>query len=496
MTKLNPKEEGAFMNNSIQHFATEGIAKLSEICNSYSDDLTKIAELVYGITDVVTKLGLSIIAEEFEAYDEILRKRKALRSDWNIVRRDKTKLITSLGEVEYFKTLFINKRTGVSSYLLDDLMRIESHTRITEDAIARIFEEAVETSYRKGGEHASITDVSVSKQTVKNKIHSLDFPEILGSGEKRQVEYLYIDADEDHVSLQYLEKKGDIKKPRTNTAMPKLAYVYEGIDNEEDGRPKLINKKHFGGMYEGENGVKKFWNEVYAYIESTYDVEKIKNIYINGDGAAWIKSGTNYIAPSKFVLDKYHMHKYVTLATAHLGDSRNDAISEIYRAIHKRKKKMAEETFDKILAVTESESKSKAVAQAKGYILENWAGILRAMKSKDKNIQCSAEGHISHIYADRMSSRPLGWSKVGVDKMSHLRVYWLNGGNMLDLVRYQKQERKLAAGAEEVIRSAGDIIADEYRSRRVQGNYADLIPAEVPSQIKKVVAIRHHIWDL
>ena len=37
------------------------------------------------------------------------------------------------------------------------------------------------------------------------------------------------------------------------------------------------------------------------------DVDKIKNIYINGDGAAWIKSGTNYIAPSKFVLDKYHM---------------------------------------------------------------------------------------------------------------------------------------------------------------------------------------------
>ena len=29
--------------------------------------------------------------------------------------------------------------------------------------------------------------------------------------------------------------------------MPRLAYVYEGIDTEKDGRPKLINVKYFGG---------------------------------------------------------------------------------------------------------------------------------------------------------------------------------------------------------------------------------------------------------
>lgn len=31
-----------------------------------------------------------------------------------------------------------------------------------------------------------------------------------------------------------------IKKPRINTIMPRLAYVYEGIDTEENGRPKLV----------------------------------------------------------------------------------------------------------------------------------------------------------------------------------------------------------------------------------------------------------------
>lgn len=47
-------------------------------------------------------------------------------------------------------------------------------------------------------------------------MHALEFPKTLYQGEKKVVESLYIDADEAHVSLQYLEKKGDIKKTRRN----------------------------------------------------------------------------------------------------------------------------------------------------------------------------------------------------------------------------------------------------------------------------------------
>ena len=87
---------------------------------------------------------------------------------------------------------------------------------------------------------------------------------------------------------------------------------------------------------------------------------------------------------------------------------------------------------------------------AKNYILGNWTGIMESLKAKDKSLQCSAEGHVSHIYADRMSSRPLGWSRTGADKMSRLRIYRQNKGNMLELVRYQKQEIPMVAGAEAV----------------------------------------------
>lgn len=485
------------MNNSIHLFAEEGVKRLTKVFESYTEDLTKIAEMVQGVTDEVVNLGTSIIAEEWESYDELLRKRSDLRPGWHIVRKDPVVRTTSLGDVRYERTLFKNVETGVYCYLLDQLMHLDKHTRITEDAEARILEEAVESSYRKGGRNASIVGANITKETVMNKIHALTFPTIKPTKEKKQLSKLYIDADEDHVALQYLEKKGDIKKPRQNTVMPYIAYVYEGIEVGEEGRPKLINPMYFGGIYEGTEGVKQFWDEVYKYIEQAYDIDALKIININGDGAAWIKSGSKYIKQAKFVLDKYHMHKYIIAATSHLMDSKEDARAEIYRAIHKKKKYIAEEVFDKILTVTADESKQKAVIRAKGYILENWPGIMLSMAGKEDKVGCSAEGHVSHVYSDRMSSRPLGWCHIGADKMARLRIYRQNKGNMLELVRYQKEELPIAAGAEEVISSASDMITVERRNRERLGIYADMPIYSIPyPQIKKIAAIKNHIWGL
>lgn len=484
------------MINSIQHFCQNGVKNVEKVMVDYSADMTKIAEMVQGVTKGVVDLGLSIIAEEWENYDEMLRSRKELRPGWYIVRRDETTLLTSLGSVTYHKTLFRNKFTGEHEYLLDRIMGIEKHARMTEDAEAKLLEEAVQTSYRKGGESASISNDVVSKETVMNKIHPLKFPRVEPQMEKKALKYLYIDADEDHVSLQYINKKGDIKKPRTNTIMPKLIYVYEGITNES-GRNELINKKHFGGVYEGGKAIEQLWEEVAEYIESSYDTEELVKIYINGDGAAWIKSGQKILDKAKFVLDRFHMHKYIIGATSHLLDSMEDARSEIYRSIYEKKKYKAEEVFEKILSVTETESKRKTVEAAKAYILGNWAGIMQCVRDKNEEVQCSAEGHISHVFADRMSSRPLGWSRIGADKMSRLRIYEKNGGNMLELVRFQKEELPLAAGCEEVIYSSNQMFLAERKNRETLGALADVPVYSIPyPQIKKMAALKNHIWGL
>jgi hypothetical protein len=314
--------------------------------------------------------------------------------------------------------------------------------------------------------------------------------------EKRKVSRLYIDADEDHVSLQYLEKKGDIKKPRINTVMPKLVYVYEDVDF--DGNKHELKECHFfGGDYAGTSGTKELWQEVFEFIAGSYDEDTLERIYINGDGAEWIRSGARMHAKAHFILDRFHMHKYIISATSHLKDSVQDARSEIYRAINGKRKWAAEAAFDKILNVTESETKTRAVESAKNYILGNWTGIMESIKAKDKSLQCSAEGHVSHIYADRMSSRPLGWSRTGADKMSRLRIYRQNKGEMLELVRYQKQKLPLAAGAEEVIYSATQMLSAESRNREKLGELADIPMYSIPyPKIKKIAALKNRIWGL
>lgn len=187
--------------------------------------------------------------------------------------------------VSYQKTLFRHKKTGEYSYLLDRVMKLESHARMTEDAETRILEEAVQTTYEKGGKQVSFSREEVSKETVKNKIHALKFPKKTNYPEKKKVvEYLYMDADEDHISLQFREQKGDIVEnsyhQKNNGAIAKLIYVYEGKEKESEKseRNRLINPYYFCRVCEGEEN-KKLWDEVYEYIEHTYDLKQVKKIY-------------------------------------------------------------------------------------------------------------------------------------------------------------------------------------------------------------------------
>ena len=485
------------MIKSIQQFLTVGTKELSKTMEFFAEDPTKFAEMVYGVTKGVTELGVSIIAEELESWDELIRNSSARKQLWYIVRKDETTLLTSLGSVTYQKTLFKSKKDGHCEYLLDKYMGLESHERITEDAVAKLLEEAVESSYKKGGDRACITDESVSKEAVMNKIHELEFPLPKDFPEKKQVQYLYIDADEDHVALQYQDHKGEKKeKGKRQSVMPRLVYLYEGI-SDENGRNELVNPTYFGGLYEETSGVKALWSEVEGFIQRNYDTDQLKAVYINGDGANWIKSGEEYITHGRFVLDKYHMHKYIIKATGHLKDNVQNARSDLYHAIAKKDKDLVIAVFDAISNAS-AEDKQDAVNDSRGYILGNWAGIKRQVRSKDSQLKCSAEGHVSHIYSDRMSSRPLGWCRTGAEKMARLRIYRANHGNMLELVRYQKQALKKAAGAEndDIGLTAGKIIAMQRKQKAALGVLEGTKIYTVPLQARKILAIRDHLLGL
>ena len=347
-------------------------------------------------------------------------------------------------------------------------MGMDPHERMTEDAEARLLEEAVQTSYRRGGEETSILD-NVTKQTVMKKIHALQFPpEDKVLEEKKVVEYLFIDADEAHISLQYRDKKGDLVRNKhgrkNNNVIEKLVYCYEGIEEEAPGtkRHKLINSHYFCSDSASEAN-KDFWARVYAYIDCHYDVGQIKRIYVNGDGGTWMEEGKNGIVGVVATMDEFHLQKYLIKITSHLMDSRFDAISELRKIIMHRTKKDFNEYVDFVKSYLKKDDikNAKSIEDGRNYILSNWMPCKVRLCNRKKLPGCSAERHVSHVLASRMTSRPMGWSKRGAGQMGRLRAYYYNGGDMLELVRYQRQELKEVVGYEMTYCSVPEIMRSE-----------------------------------
>lgn len=59
----------------------------------------------------------------------------------------------------------------------------------------------------------------------------------------------------------------------------------------------------------------------------------IKRIYLSADGGGWIKSGLKRIHGLIFVMDEFHLSKYLIRLTSHMKDSIEDARKELYNAI-------------------------------------------------------------------------------------------------------------------------------------------------------------------
>ena len=413
---------------------------LEKISSSYEKEIKNlikekrdISEFIRGIKKTLDEIGITLVAEALETIDEAYKNSKDRKRNWRVKsKEDKKSLMTIFGEVKYKRTYYENKKTKEYSYLSDEAVGIKAHDKLDASLKSKLIEEAVFMPYSRSGEKA-IETVNLTSQTVMNSIRELGRIEnnaVEIKQEKKAVKILYIEADEDHVALQ---EGGHIE--------PKLVYVHEGRKKVGKDRWELINARYFSGIY---NNSDELWIEVADYIDQAYEVDSIEKIYLSGDGATWIKNGLNWIKGSIYVLDRYHLSKYVTQATAHIGYT----TPIMWNYINNGDKRNLKELFNIIISTTETETKKKSVQEAKRYILSNWKGIKNQYDTDYAG--CSAEGHVSHILSSRLSSRPLGWCKTGVDQMARLRVFIANGGKIYDLFIERKKAAKNEAKAIEV----------------------------------------------
>ena len=125
---------------------------------------------------------------------------------------------------------------------------------------------------------------------------------------------------------------------------------------------------------------------------------------------------------SDFIIMKKAISGIVGRPTKENKEMKEQQKEEMQRVLRELNFERFKEKSYEIIAEEMQRSSRERKIKLMEYILNNEEGIRNLYKNKEELHGCSAEGHISHIYSARMSSRPMGWKTENVDKMSKLRL--------------------------------------------------------------------------
>lgn len=180
------------MNNSIQYFIENGIPKLEKNKKDFFSNPACFDEYIEKVKDILLDLGCHMISEVLKECNTLLEESLKRRFSWQIKDRGQKSILSPVGTLTFTNTRFKNKETKETAYLLDRVLGLEPHTRISDGVKASIAEEAVQTSYEKAGKMACPGE-SVSRETVMRHVRELDIPtkNLETPEEKKKVKYIY-----------------------------------------------------------------------------------------------------------------------------------------------------------------------------------------------------------------------------------------------------------------------------------------------------------------
>ena len=396
--------------------------------------LTKIMEYyekaglseIYVITEDFKEIGNEMLREILCVFienadkalcDEAKAERKA--EGFTIKERGVPRsLYTALGEIEYSRTHFKAKGGGYA-HILDRVLGVNAYERVDSGIGAQMVNNAASVSFGKSA--AIATGGKISRQTAWKRMQEVGEVAYVPTRSGHTPETLHIFADEDHVSLQ------DGK----NAIVP-LVTCCSGKEVVCKGRNALIDPVHIQGYGLAPD---KHWGYVYAVMAEKYDLKKVKQVFIYGDGARWIKAGFDVFGTAIHVLDAYHLDKRLRALLS--GEICSAFAPRVRAAVDKGDRaafqKLHCEMRDAVAGGMEigkgRQKKLAALRENASFLLAHWEAILN--NRLPGSIGSCTEAQVSHVLSKRLSRDPMGWSKAGLSKLAMVRVFRLNGGNVM-----------------------------------------------------------------
>lgn len=416
------------------------------------EDVSSLTTAIKDFTDVLGKELFSEIVTQIEnlVFEDAKRKKQ-----YESVRFSEKSLVTKNGKIKFERRYYKDNETGENICLTDRVIGLEKGERIDKRVKSEIIRKANDQSYSKSGKFV-VPEIEISATTVMRNVRKNEWKmeiEERKEEDKIKAKNIFIQVDENHVKQR--NKKGcTISKIITIYTRKRTLTKPERIPEVKQVRKELVDKFTFSGLYKD---TQEMWEDVAYYIDCTYKKEEIETIFVMGDGASYIKAGTEWIDKSVFVLDKFHLEKYINHLNydEYLKTKLQEAIEQydpvsteniMNEAIKNVEKEIKE---DKKLGrnIKRLENRLKKVKDTKTYLLNQWDGIEAHDKYKDKLTGCCQEGQVHHTLSERMSTDAKVWSENGIDEMSQLRAFTQNKGDVykkiIDISTKEKREEKI-----------------------------------------------------
>ena len=390
---------------SIQQIAEKFIRNVVgvDLCEGLTEGLEKLKE-------ASSQFICQVVEQKLVELDTVLFENPRYRPNWIVEHRAVPReVLTTFGMIQFNRRYYRHRKSGEHRYLVDNLVGIVPGERVEAGLVADLCEAATDNSYAKSARICC--DSGLSRQTVMRKTRLVKDLKAAEVEQRKAVRVIHLQADEDHVAMQ---------DGRRDTLV-KLVAIHEPALKVSKKR-WMLPQRHLMSSY-GE-AVEDFWLRVADEIDRRYGDRNDLTIYVHGDGANWIRSGTKWLKNSHFVLDKFHVRQMVKRVAGN-----NEAYAQYIWDCFEMNERA------KINELTQAFIDSEVCAETSGqefikYIRSNWDGIQIWYDERHQAGRSCAEGLVSHVLSSRLSSRPCGWRDEGLETVSRLRVHMLNGGRI------------------------------------------------------------------
>ncbi|MGN1023723.1 MAG: ISLre2 family transposase [Lachnospiraceae bacterium] len=395
------------------------------------EEFADFADLENSLFEALMAAGRELFRTMLSALDEKLLETRDQEAYRNKGLR-KTCVKTRLGEVEYDRHVYEQRRADGSKqyvYLLDEALGKQTVGTVSMTVCQMAAEAVTESTYRSSSRQiAEMTGLTLSHQGVWNIVQKL------GEAREEEIEQqrvrakagqgrgelvskiLYEEADGIWLKLQ-----GADRKEKGAKAEMKLAIAYDGaLWSTGKKRRTLDNKVAYAGF----EPAKEFMARKEGVIADHYDVDEIELRVVNGDGAAWIKSGRD--ADGIYVLDEFHRNKAITEYVDD-EDLRQTMRQLLYEGKIDDLLLCIEASIESTLDEQEQEKRRSLLA----YFTNNKEGLLdyyhrgiTIPETRHKDIHHarlgSMESNIFTIIGNRMKGRRACWSLRGAGNLARL----------------------------------------------------------------------------